>query len=151
MSMPDDYKVGMQSFREGDYDRAFSCFSAITEVNETDHKAWNALGVTCMKLGRQHDAIICFNNALLFCPDNEIYLKNKEKTGKKLTLAQNDVRPYGQKKTSSRNRSQVRIKFIVGILGLIGMTLILFIVASGFISESTKIVASYQELPMINL
>ncbi|HWQ67062.1 MAG TPA: tetratricopeptide repeat protein [Methanospirillum sp.] len=73
------YQKGLRLFRSENYGEAIELFSAVVEADETHHKAWNALGVACTKVGRYEDAALCFENALSLAPDTETYIKNRDK------------------------------------------------------------------------
>jgi len=69
----------MQFFKDGDYQKASDAFSKAIDVDEQDHKAWNALGVTLSKIGNKTSAENCFETATLLNPGNITYEKNRDK------------------------------------------------------------------------
>jgi len=78
------YTRGIRAFRSGDYETAVEYLSEAVEYNESDHRAWNALGTACAKAGRYADANLCFENAITLAPDNPVYQKNRKTNTKHL-------------------------------------------------------------------
>jgi hypothetical protein len=78
-SGPDLFSQGLSYFKSGKYEEALDIFQELTEKDDSNHKAWNALGVTLAKMGEHDSARICFHNALVYDPDNATYKKNLEK------------------------------------------------------------------------
>lgn len=74
-----DFQQGLNFFREKKYSKAIEIFQAITETDESNHKVWNALGVTFTKMNQYSNASVCYENALLLDPGNETYKKNAQK------------------------------------------------------------------------
>ena len=124
------FDEGMQAFKAGDYTRAAEHFVAVTEKDENNHKAWNALGICLSKTGEFEQAGICFENAVTLDPGNDTYRRNKEKNDKKRqvipepSLELDDepvVRAQPSKKIASgyqRNYWQIPLYFIPIILCL---------------------------------
>jgi hypothetical protein len=75
---------GLRAFRSGDYRAAVENLSEAVEYDESNHRAWNALGTACAKVGRYADADLCFENALTLEPDNLVYQKNRNTNAKHL-------------------------------------------------------------------
>jgi Flp pilus assembly protein TadD len=73
----------MTAFKAGNYSEAAWHFAAVTEADDQNHKAWNALGIYLSKTGEYGEADICFENALTLRPDNETYKKNQDRNRKK--------------------------------------------------------------------
>ncbi len=84
---------GMKAFKAGMYQQAAESFVSVTNNDDQNHKAWNALGICLSKIGDYEQATICFNNALLLSPNNNIYERNNEKNFLKMqkTLEKNCV------------------------------------------------------------
>lgn len=78
------FDYGMKAFKVGEYQQAAEYFMAVTEVDDQNHKAWNALGICLSKMGNFKQASICFDNALLLVPNNEVYERNKTKNEVKI-------------------------------------------------------------------
>lgn len=76
---------GMKEFKAGNYNRASEQFVAVTEADENNHKAWNALGICLSKTGKYEDAGLCFGNAVALAPDNATYKKNQAGNAAKIT------------------------------------------------------------------
>lgn len=74
--MGDFFKIGLQKYREGDYEQAGELFQQDIENDETNPKCWNALGICMSKLGQYDNADTCFKNALMLEPGNSTYEKN---------------------------------------------------------------------------
>lgn len=73
------YKEGIRLFKEGKYSEAIKEFQEEIRVNDQNHKAWNALGVTYSKLEQYESADTCYKKALSHANDNPTYEKNREK------------------------------------------------------------------------
>lgn len=71
------FQDGVTLFKSGDYNAAAEHFYQVTQENEKNHKAWNALGTCLSKMGRYSDANTCFTYAIRLDADNDIYKKNK--------------------------------------------------------------------------
>lgn len=78
------YNQGISSFISCDFDNALSLLEKSLENNPNLDKAWNARGVCLSKLGKNYEALLCFQNALKLLPDNEIYQNNYKKAYIKL-------------------------------------------------------------------
>ena len=73
------YKKGIEAFRRGELQKASGLLLQVVETTEEDHHAWNALGVVFTKMGKYEDADVCFENALILDPSNEVYMRNRER------------------------------------------------------------------------
>lgn len=136
-------------FRSGDYDQAFTLFYNLSAADETDHRAWNALGVTCIKLGMRDDAIICFDNALSLDPHNQVYIKNREKFQSKILSTGSVGYPVDTKSPSIRSKFPVKMKRAACVLGIMGIILISFTIIYGHLSDSEQQNALNQASPAI--
>jgi hypothetical protein len=82
--MAGQFTRGLRAFRSGDYQAAVEYLSKAVEYDENDHRAWNALGTACAKVGRYADADLCYENAIILAPDNQMYRKNRNTNAKNL-------------------------------------------------------------------
>ena len=73
------YQEGIKEFRIGNYERAGELFHEVLDHDDQNPKAWNALGITCSKIGKSEDALTCFENALMLEPGNVTYQNNYDK------------------------------------------------------------------------
>lgn len=141
------FSDGIFAFKQGDYSKAINEFHAAIEENDQNHKAWNAMGVTCSKLGMHEEAETCFDNALLIYPNSERYLKNKE------TLIKKKIKPSKQhtykRIQPSSKRYAFRIKSIFSVILVIGIVLILLTVGLNFLSNSATKASSPQVSPTV--
>jgi hypothetical protein len=80
MNISDKFQAGLIEFRNGNYELAGALFQEVLEIDDQNHKAWNALGIVCSKLDKKGDAATCFENALMIEPGNITYQKNFDKT-----------------------------------------------------------------------
>jgi len=71
------YEEGLTHFKSGDYVMASEAFASVTELDENNHKAWNALGICLSKTGEYESAGTCFDNAVTLAPENITYKKNQ--------------------------------------------------------------------------
>ena len=78
------YQEGIKAYQAKNLERAEELFQEALEINDQNHKAWNALGIICSKIGKTKDALICFENALLIEPSNITYQNNFNKINKSL-------------------------------------------------------------------
>lgn len=127
------FDEGMQAFKAGDYNRAAEHFVAVTEKDENNHKAWNALGICLSKTGEYEVAGTCFENALTLDSSNDTYRRNKEKNDKKRQVIQEPslelddepvVRAQPSKKAMSgyqRNYLQIPLYFVPMILSAVNL------------------------------
>jgi len=75
----DVFNKGIEAFRRGDNAQAINLLTKVVEEKENDPRSWNALGVAFAKSGKYSDADICFQNAVTLDPENEVYIKNRNK------------------------------------------------------------------------
>ena len=75
----DLYKQGLAQFKSGNYQEASALFLKIIDQDEENHKAWNALGVVCTKVGRYVEADECYEKALTLAPNTAPYQRNQER------------------------------------------------------------------------
>ena len=94
MSFPD----GIKAIKARNYHLAAYFFREIVNEDDSNHKAWNALGFVNTKLGNYKEAAICYQKALLLAPGTIPYERNKEKNDSLIknkptfhTLPSNDV------------------------------------------------------------
>ncbi|HWQ63207.1 MAG TPA: tetratricopeptide repeat protein [Methanospirillum sp.] len=73
------FQEGIRLYKEGRYAEAVEKLHAVTIVESTNHKAWNALGVALSKTGDNEQSVVCFENALQFDGANKTYLKNLDR------------------------------------------------------------------------
>lgn len=85
------YDEGMKLFKSGNYRAAAEQFATVTEADENNHKAWNALGICLSKIGEYEQAAVCFDNAVTLAPENATYLKNQAGNEKKRMIAEPDL------------------------------------------------------------
>jgi hypothetical protein len=77
MGLDDSFHEGLKAFRDRRYQEAIQKLREAVSANEQNHKAWNALGVTYVKLGQEKEALICYENALKYDPGNLSYEQNR--------------------------------------------------------------------------
>jgi len=63
---------GRCCFRRQEYDSSKAYFIEALKYDSTNSATWNSLGLTFQKLGDANKALYCFNNAVLFIPQNEM-------------------------------------------------------------------------------
>ena len=85
------FQDGVTLFKSGDYSAAAEHFHQVTQENEKNHKAWNALGICLSKMGRYSDANTCFTYAIRLGPDNDTYKKNKRNNEVYLKKEEEDI------------------------------------------------------------
>lgn len=85
------YDEGMKLFKTANYRAAAEQFAEVTEADENNHKAWNALGICLSKIGEYEQAAVCFDNAVTLAPENATYLKNQAGNEKKRMIAEPDL------------------------------------------------------------
>ena len=79
----DYFKIGMQSYRNGQYEEARDYFNQALDIDDSNPKIWNSLGIIYSKLGKYNEAEVCYENALIIDPGNETYEKNLKINAKK--------------------------------------------------------------------
>ena len=79
------YDEGMSLFKTANYRAAAEQFADVTEADENNHKAWNALGICLSKTGQYDQADVCFENAVTLDPSNVTYKKNRDNNKIKVT------------------------------------------------------------------
>jgi hypothetical protein len=130
---------GMRLFKSGDYSGAAHEFVGVTEKDENNHKAWNALGICLSKTGEYETAATCFENALAIAPDNATYKKNQVGNEKKrqaepdLSLDDGPAPHISKPKISEIAEIDVgRAPFWLGLIGfIIGIGVSFFLIAAG--------------------
>ncbi|MBN1167859.1 MAG: tetratricopeptide repeat protein [Methanospirillaceae archaeon] len=75
---------GMEWYRACDYAKAAEEFFQVVDEDNTNPKAWNALGICLNKLGQYQNADTCFEKALLLDPTNKTFTKNRIMNGSKI-------------------------------------------------------------------
>lgn len=105
------YQEGIREFRAGNYERAGTLFQEALDINDQNHKAWNALGIACSKVGQIEDALTCFENALMIEPGNITYQNNfdKIKVSSKKTA---EIKPIERKTISQRSATKTSNRFL---------------------------------------
>lgn len=83
VGIDDTFHKGLKAYRDGNYPEAVQLLKKAVAENETNHKAWNALGVTYSRMGRIEDAVSCYENALKYDPGNTSYEQNRDQIVKK--------------------------------------------------------------------
>lgn len=73
------FQEGIRLYKEGRYVEAVEKLHAVIIVENSNHKAWNALGVALSKTGDTEQSLVCFENALQFDGANKTYLKNLDR------------------------------------------------------------------------
>jgi tetratricopeptide (TPR) repeat protein len=99
------FDSGLIDFKAGKYEEAAHQFLEITESDEENHKAWNALGICLSKTGKYDDASLCFDNAISLSPDNSTYKKNRARNEKK-------IQPVKKTKNQPSNTDWIKYVFI---------------------------------------
>ena len=74
----------MRAFNKKDYHTALNLFIQATEEDPSNHKAWNALGVTLVKTHSYEEADTCFKTAIELSPGNAVYIRNQLANREKL-------------------------------------------------------------------
>lgn len=88
--MEDQFSEGMRLFKEKNYLMAENSFRDLINSDHTNHKAWNALGVTFSKNGKYDFADEAFEQALILDPGNITYEKNQNRNQSKIVSPQSD-------------------------------------------------------------
>jgi tetratricopeptide (TPR) repeat protein len=118
----DIYNKWIAAFRRGDVKSAINLLTKLVDARENDHRAWNVLGVAFAKSGLYEDADVCFQNAVMLDPQNQVYSKNRDKNLNYL--------PKDSKKRIEEFIDQVKEykndKYAIG--GIIGIILALIII-----------------------
>lgn len=122
----DLFRQGITLFKSGKYQEAAEIFHRVTEKDEYNHKAWNALGVALTKIGDRENAQLCFENAHQIDPDNPTYLKNLVNLTRKKKPIKNPVKK--PKPVKKRPISD----YILAVGGVL-LFLVFFIVGIGLI------------------
>jgi tetratricopeptide (TPR) repeat protein len=73
------YRRGMAYHGKGDYINAVACFSRGLEMDPLDVDAWFDRGESLVHLGRSQEAIECYQQALLLCPDYRKAVRSLDK------------------------------------------------------------------------
>ena len=60
VGIDDTFHKGLKAYRDGNYPEAVQLLNKAVTENETNHKAWNALGVTYSRMGRIEEAVSCY-------------------------------------------------------------------------------------------
>lgn len=116
-------KEGVRLFKSKEYKESAEIFSKIVQLDENNHKAWNALGVTNSKIGDEKLAYICFKKAITLEPNNPIYRKNI----KRINSLEKPI------SANKENQYKLKISFanlFLLIFGIGIMALIISVVAS---------------------
>jgi len=77
------YQTGLKEYNAGNYKKAGGLLYQSLNINQKNHKAWNALGIICTKLGYFDNGTKCYHEALNLDPANKIVLKNLQFNEKK--------------------------------------------------------------------
>lgn len=77
-------RLGSLLYKNKQYEGAREILEWVVTQNPDDHRAWNTLGATYVKLKLSSDAERCFRNATLLDPENEVYSVNMERNHKNL-------------------------------------------------------------------
>lgn len=78
------FTEGLKEFKAGRYARAVEFFSLVTDRDDQNHKAWNAMGVCFSSLGKYEEADRCFQNAIGILPSSDVYMRNRMKNRRKI-------------------------------------------------------------------
>lgn len=115
------FEEGFRLAKEGEHGKAVSELRKVVTEDPKNHKAWNALGVSLTNLGRFEEAEGAFQEAIRIQPDEQVYLKNREKNQKRQQSTQNRQVPEAKepKRTSGVNRT------VAGLLGLLFICMII--------------------------
>lgn len=140
----DKFRQGLALFNAGKYQEAFDIFQEITENDETNHKVWNALGVTSSKIGEQDSALICFKNALSFDPDNAKYKSNLEKLLSKKKYTRKKTRekthlPVHKKKKQGSGKTGFLLYVVILVVLLVIMGVAVLIYNSGTLTNQADL------------
>lgn len=119
------FDSGLIDFKAGNYTEAAHQFLAVTEADENNHKAWNALGICLSKTGKYDDAGLCFDNAVSLAPDNPTYQKNR---------AGNEKKMQPVKKPTNQPAETEWVKYAFIVLGV----LIFSYYSAGIVLEAGK-------------
>jgi len=85
------FEDGMKLFKAGNYEDAAYKFLEVTEQDDQNHKAWNALAICLSKTGQYEAAHTCFENALALDENNAAYKRSYEKNNKKRGIIEEDL------------------------------------------------------------
>jgi tetratricopeptide (TPR) repeat protein len=149
---------GMKEFKRGRYFEAARHFAAVTDADDQNHKAWNALGICLSKTGEYGEADICFENALTLQPDNETYKKNKLGNDRKRTVQEPDlelgydsspVRSQARP-VSSRSAGSIFMSLVKIGLGIFVFLIILVVIAAIIAGMSGSSGSSVSATPKIS-
>lgn len=115
------FEEGFRLAKEGEHGKAVSELRKVVTEDPENHKAWNALGVSLTNLGRFEEAEGAFQEAIRIHPDEQVYLKNREKNQKRQqgTLNRHIQEAQEPKRTSGVNRT------VAGVLGLLFICMII--------------------------
>lgn len=113
---------GMALFKSAQYRAAAEQFALVTEEDENNHKAWNALGICLSKVGNYDQAATCFDNAVTLAPDNATYKKNRAGNEKKRVkdddLELDDTPEPVQRKSVPASVHRPAWQYAVGVVGI---------------------------------
>lgn len=131
MTGEEKYKLGLKEYRAQNYEKAGNFFQESLELDDSNHKVWNALGICCSKLGQVDNAATCFDNAISLDPSNQTYQKNQINNEKS-----NKSQKKGINEQNRKDSDKFYIKYkdeITGLLAAIGLIAnisILFFIAA---------------------
>lgn len=122
----DQYKEGLRLFKLKEYQQCIDIFSQILDVDQENHRVWNAYGVVLHKLGYKQEAKVCFENAVILAPENEIYARNFKRL-QQPQKTEPEVNKVSSKKPTKKEPVKVEKRpFTNYIIGGIGMIFFLF-------------------------
>jgi len=132
----DKFKAGLQAYRAGNFEEAGELLQEALEIDDQNHKAWNALGIVCSKIGNYEDADVCYENALTIAPETTIYEENRTKNSIKLRKQKffdSNKKHKDKNRTNAflPNIQQIRRPLWHYIFGLICTILIIMLVGIG--------------------
>lgn len=142
------FEDGMKKFKGGDYEGAAHEFVLVTENDDQNHKAWNALGICLSKTGEYESAGTCFENAVALDAGNATYKKNQERNDKKRGLQEDSLelddepialRKVGYKPQSSieQDRFSNKLSIVLAVAGFFfGICIAVFLLIMGGIGSA---------------
>lgn len=87
----DLFRKGISLFKSGNFQEASTIFLQILDIDEKNHKAWNALGVVYTSLGNYSQADVCYEKALALAPETAPYQRNLERNRANIELKENQL------------------------------------------------------------
>jgi beta-lactamase superfamily II metal-dependent hydrolase len=128
----DSFEQARTKYDSGDYKVAARLFLALVRQNPDDHRSWNALGATFIKLGKNSSGDKCLQKALLLDPDNQKYQQNL------LYLRKKVKKKSAKQSLPHKNTSYYFRAAILALVLLISLAAGAYIISGTFGPDATR-------------